>query len=1027
MKISNYSIRKPVTTLIVMAALFIFGFLSYRSMGLNLFPEIDIPVVTVTTKLPGASPETVDQDVTNTLEEQLNTISGLDFINSSSYEGASSIVITFQLDKNINAAMQDVRSKVNLASAQLPDAAKDPVVRQVDIASTPIMYVSVSGDINYQKLAEYANQTVKEQLSSVSGVGNIQVSGLREPEIRIWLNPHEMAAHNLTATDVYNAVRNNHLELPGGRIDRKKKEFSIKVQGEYSSAKAMRNLVVKEHDGQVTTLADVARVEQGTEDYRTIAHYNGHPTVSLGIRRQSGANTVKVADNVRQRLKKLRTSAPHGVKLRVSSDQSRFIKHSIAGVQFDIIFGVILTALVMFLFLRDFRVTAISIISIPISLVGGFTIMNALNFTLNNVTMLAMSLAVGLVIDDTIVVVENIYRHVEEGESVLKAAKNGTSEVGFAVIAATSTLVAVFLPVALMKGIIGRFFFQFGITVAITVLISAFVSLTITPFLSSRWLSRFQKHGKIYKILSDILDWLDRRYVSALEWAVGHRGWVIFIAVVAFAGGLAILPFLGSEFVPQADQSQYQVSFELPTGTSIDATNQKLYKMEQVMFKVPGVDNVFSTVGDGRGGDINQGTMQINLVKPGKRRFSQQQLMDSTRKLLNAKFPGVQLSVEKVSNVGGGGKTADVQLVLQGPSVKKLANVRDKVVADLKKRKDFVGVTTDLHMNKPKINVDINRSLAYNLGVSARSISEDIYTLFGGRDVAKYTHNGYRYKIRMKARPSFRENAKNLSQIHVRNNNGKLIQAANLINIDKTTGPSVINRYNRLKSVTFYANVTGGLSAGEGLTELQNIVHKYIPNNAKWKTALAGSSRTMRRSFGYLMTALLVSIMIIYMVLAVQFESFIHPFTIMISLPLTLIGVSGALLITGTTLNIFSFIGVIMLIGLVVKNAILLVDFAEQTRERGENKVKAMLVAGERRLRPILMTSVAVIFGLLPVALALSEGGGQRAPLGIAVIGGVITSTFLTLLVIPVVYLLLDDFTEWVKKKARSLRNKNAE
>jgi HAE1 family hydrophobic/amphiphilic exporter-1 len=1022
MKISNYAIRKPVTTLIVMGALLIFGFLSYRSMGLNLFPEVDIPVVTVTTLLPGASPEVIDEDVTDALEEQLNTISGVDYITSSSYDGRSSVIITFKLSKDPNVALEDVRSKVNLASPNLPDAAKKPVVRKVDIAATPIMFISVSGSIDYRKLAEYADQTVKNELSSVTGVGNIQISGLREPEIRIWLNPSELAAHHLTAVDVYNAVRNNHLKLPAGSIDKGKKEFSINVESEYSSARQMRRLVIKENNGQKTTLGDVARVENGTEDFTSVAHYNGHPTISLGIRRQSGANTVKVANAVRARLQDIKKDAPEGVKLQISSDQSTFIKESVAGVQLDIILGVLLTAAVMFLFLRNFRVTLISILSIPVSLIGGFIIMNAWGFTLNNLTMLAMSLAVGLVIDDTIVVLENIYRHIEEGESAWEAAKKGTAEVGFAVIASTSTLIAVFLPVALMQGIIGQFFLEFGFTVAITVFISAFVSLTITPFLSSRWIKRSTKHGKIYHTLTDGLDWLDRKYVMLLEWAVSHRGPVILIAVVVFAGGIAILPLLGSDFLPPADRSQYQVSVELPTGTSIEATNRKLYAMEQVMFKFNEVNGVFSTAGSGRGGSVNKGVIQVSLVQPNQRKYSQAVLMDSTRRVLTSKFPNAELSVEEVAAVGGGGqRNADVQIVLQGPTLDQLVKVEQKVLADIHKNKHFVGVATDLHINKPKVDVHINRAKAYNLGVNARSILMNIYTLFGGRDVAKYTQNGYRYKIRMKADPSFRKNAANISRIQVRNDRGKLIKAANLLDIHKEKGPSVINRFNRLKSVTIFANVTGGISPGEGLSKIEGIIHKYTPENGQWKTSLMGTSRTMRKSFGYMVIALLISILIIYMVLAVQFESFIHPFTIMISLPLTIIGVSGALLITNTTLNVFSFIGVIMLIGLVVKNAILLVDFAEQARKRGEQKVKAMLNAGERRLRPILMTSVAVIFGLLPVALALNAGGGQRAPLGIAVIGGIITSTFLTLLVIPVVYLLLDDSKEWIKGKFQSL------
>ena len=1015
MLISDVSIKRPVMTITIMAALLVFGYISFSRMGIDLFPEVEFPVVTVTTVLPGASPEVMDQDVTNNLEEEINTISGIKDISSQSYDGLSNIAIQFELSKDANVAAEEVRAKVDLAKKDLPKDIDPPIVQKLDIASSPIIWISVSGKVPYLQLSEYADKTIKEQLQTVSGVGNVEVSGLRQREIRVWLDPNKLYARNLTAMDVVNAIQSNHLELPGGRIEETNKEYTIKVQGEYLTADGLKNLVVRSVNGKNIYLKDVARVDNGTEDYRTIAHYDGIPTIGLGIRKQTGANTVAVAEAVKAKVAKIAQNTPDGIKVQIASDNSKYILRSIDGAEFDIILGVLLTAIIMFVFLRNIRITMISIVSIPISLIGGFIIMNTLGFTVNNLTMLAMSLAVGLVIDDTIVVLENIFRHVEMGEESMEAASVGTTEVGFAVLAATSTVAAVFLPVAFMQGIIGRFFYQFGMAVAITIIISALVSFTLTPYLCSRLLKHEKKHNKFYMALERFFKGLEERYVSTLKWGVNHRWSVLGIATAAFIGGLLLLPYIGSEFIPKSDESRFQVNFEMPTGTSIDMMNKRLYAMESALFKYPQVSSVFSSVGSGASQEVNKGNFFVNLVQKEDRDLSQQQIMVKFRKEMNEKFPNMTVAVSQVSNAGGGGRNADIQYIIQGPNLEKLSSISKQVLDKLKQEGGFVDLDSDLRLNKPDIKVNVDRGLAYNLGVSVRSISNEIYALFGGMDVAKYTHNGYRYKIRVKAQPDYRETPQNLDEIETRSASGNLIKAANVINYDVGQGPNVINRYNRMQSVTIYANTDGSISAGDGLTRVENTVQKIIPQNGQWQAQPGGSSQNMVESFGYLLQALEISILVIYMVLAIQFESFIHPFTIMISLPLTMIGVFGGLFISGTTLNIFSFIGIIMLVGLVVKNAILLVDLADQRRRHGDDKVTAMLTAGRLRLRPILMTAAATIIALVPVALAISKGGETRQPLGVAVIGGMLTSTFLTLLVIPVVYLILDDATEKVK------------
>ncbi|MBN1553068.1 efflux RND transporter permease subunit [bacterium] len=1021
MWISDLSIRRPVTTITIMGAILIFGYMALTRMGMDLMPDIEFPIVTVQTVLVGASPEVVDQDVTDVLEEEINTISGIRTLQSQSYEGFSQIIIEFELDKDVDVASNEVRAKVNLAKANLPNDIEEPIVDKLDFGSMPIIWVSVSSTGDYKTLSEYADKVVKEQLQSVLGVGGIEVSGLREREIRVWLDPEKLQAHSLTAQDVAWAIQNKHIELPGGRIETPEKEFTIKVEGEYETVEAFKNLVVLESNGAVIYLKDIARIDDSFEDMRSISRFNGIPTIGLGIRKQSGANNVEVAESIRKRLEKIQQNLPENISLDIAFDTTKYIKESMQGVQTDIFFGVLLTAIIMFLFLRNFRITFISIITIPIALIGGFIAMNSMGFTINNLTMLAMSLAVGLVIDDTVVVLENIFRHIERGEERMSAASTGATEVTLAVIASTSTIAAVFIPVAFMKGIIGRFFFQFGMTVALTVIISSFVSLTLTPFLCSRLIVIKKKHGVFYSALEHFFTALEHLYVSVLHWAVQHRFSVIFLAIVAFIGGMSLLPFIGSEFLTKADEGRFALKIELPAGTSIDAANTRIAAIESQIMKMDSVENVFTTIGSAAGSEVNKSTVIINLLPKSQRTLTQFDVMDKVRDRFSDDDDMI-ISVGEVDSFGGG-RSADVQYVIQGSSIEGLAQISKSVIDDISLRDEFVDVDTDLRLNKPDIKVHINRNLADDLSVDVRSISSEIYALFGGLDVAKFKEGGYRYNIRLRSLPEFRDDPMDLNRIAVRNRSGLLIKSPNLFDFEVGQGPNVVNRYNRRLSVSLFANIKG-ISSGEGITVVDKIIKEHLPDSTEWNAQLSGMSEVFIESFQYLLEALFIAILVIYMVLSIQFESFIHPFTIMISLPLTMIGVYGALLITGNTLNIFSFIGIIMLMGLVTKNAILLVDFANQARARGMDKVAAIQQAGQLRLRPILMTASSTVIGVLPVALALSEGGEMRSPMAISVIGGMTTSTLLTLIIIPVVYLLFDDMSEWFKNTLRRLFSK---
>ena len=1014
MLLSDTAIRRPVTTLVAMAAMIIFGWIAFQNMGLDLFPEVDFPYVSVTTTLIGASPEVIDMDVTDVLEEQITTIEGIKSVRSTSYGGMSRIFVEFQLDKDVDVAAQEVRAKVNLAERDLPDDADKPIVDKVDVAAQAIMWIAVSSRGDYARLAHYADKVAKEKLQAIPGVGRIQTAGLREREIRVWVDPKKLEARGLSPQDVVGAIKLKHVELPGGRIERLDKEFSVKIEGEYRSVEELKSLVLSSRDGAVTRLRDVARVVDDKEDLRTVARFNGVPTIGLGIQKQSGTNTVEVARRVKAEVEEMKKTVPEGIHLDNGYDASEFIEASMEGVQVDILFGVLLTSLIMLLFLRNIRITFISVVAIPISLIGGFVFMYAMGFTINNMSMMGMSLAVGMVIDDAIVVLENIFRHVEEGAPPMQAASQGTSEVGLAVIAATSSIAAVFVPVAFMKGIVGRFFYQFGLTVAVTIAISAIVSLTLTPMLCSRLLRKETARHPLYLKLEKGFESLESAYRRVLGWVTRHRIVTVLIALTAFGAGMALTPFIGKEFNTQDDEARFMLRFEMPTGTSIYETEERMRKVEHVVFSQPEVKHAFAAIGM-MGGEVNRGIMVVHMVPRRERDIHQVEFMRRLRSLLGA-YEDMTSSVEYMSIIGGGQRETDIQYIIQGPEVSELAEVSDRIVQALEALGGFVDVDTNLRITKPEVKVFIDRGLADDLGVDVRTISQNIYTLFGGVDAGKYKEGGERYDIRVRALPRDRDNPEDLYQISVRSLGGTLVKAPNLLKVEVGQGPNVINRFNRRRAVTLYSNLEDK-PMGQAMEELEKTVDEMLPKDGRWGTATTGRTRAFQETFVYMGYAMIVAVLIIYMVLAAQFESFIHPFTVMLSLPLCVIGVFGLLLLTGNTLNIMSYIGMIMLTGIVTKNSILLVDYTNTLRSRGMDKLEAVLQAGPTRFRPILMTAGSTIIAVLPVALGMSEGGESRAPMALAVIGGMFTSTFLTLLVIPVVYLLLDDFASWLRRK----------
>ena len=1014
MKITEISLRRPVTVLICTLALVVFGIYSYTNMGVERMPNVEYPIVVVRTTMEGASPAIMDNDVTDVLEARINTIEGIKNITSSSYEGRSVIVIEFELDRNVDFAAADVRGKVSMAAGQLPDECDDPQVDKYDPSNFPIMNIAVKNDgrTDMKNVVRYVDKIVTERLQTVKGVGGVQLAGFRDREIRIWVNTDSLESYGLTTRDIKNAVYNKHVELPAGRVETGNREYGIRLEGEYGAVAELSYIPVAYRNGAIIRLKDVARIEDDFEDKRSESLYEGKPTIMVQVRKQKGANEVALSQAVRARIEELNRTAPPGTTLVIVQDSAKFILNSMDGVFWDIILSICLTSVIMFVFLRTLRTTLVAVITIPVCLLGSLSVLYALGITINNMSMMGLSLAVGMVVDATSVVMENIARHREMGKTAFRAAQDGTDEVAFAVIAGAATTLAVFIPVAFMGGMMGRFFNSFGITVSTTIAISLLVSLTLTPFLCSRILGR-QKIGPLQTMLERPFLWLGSKYKGALEYSVSHRKTVIIAALLIFIGGLGIAKTLGTEFFPNEDQGRLRVQIELPAESSLEVTENVIKEMVDKVQEDPRVAYTYGIVGSGFGEEVYKGTINIELIDRSKRERANV-IMGQLRKKLAA-FRDVDI---KMGTWGG----SDITLVIQGPTTESLADIGEMIKKDLAENaRGLVDITTDLQMNKPRINLALNRALADDLNVNIRELSDELMAWFGGTKSGSFNEGGYRYDIRIRAEQSGRNDPDKIPNTLVRTESGGVIRAAGLVNSSIGMAPNVIKRYNRQRSLQIGANVEG-ISPGEGIRIMEEVFRKYAPQDGTYSMSPAGDSENMKTSFRYMSIALIFAIVLVYMVMAIQFESFLHPFTVMFSLPLMTAGSFGLLALMGLRISVMSFMGIILLVGVVVNNAILLVDFINQLRASGMEKVEAVIAAGPLRLRAILMTTVSTMIGSMPVALALSQGGEVRQPMSVAVIGGLFTSTLLTLLVIPVLYLVFDDIADKVKGKVNRFR-----
>ncbi len=1015
MKLPEISIKRPVFMTMVGLALIVFGLVAFPKLALDLFPKIDFPVVNITTKLVGASPEIMEVDVTDIVEEAVNTINGVKSITSRSMEEYSIVTVEFFLERNLEQSAQDVRDKVAAVRNRLPKDTEPPVIEKISPEDQPIVWIAVWGDRSVKDLTHYADKVLKRDIEKIPGVGSVTISGGRTRQIRFWLDRKKLESVSLTADDVKQALGLEHREVPGGRIENHRIEYIVKTKGEYETPASFNDMVITYRHGRLIRLRDIGRAEDGLEDERSITRFNGKTSVGLSVKRQSGENTVAVAERVKAAV--AATRPPQGMKLDITFDQSKFIRRSIEDVQISLWLGAGLAVLIIFVFLRSVRSTLISAVALPTSVIATFAFIQVFGFTLNIMTMLGLSLSIGILIDDSIVVLENIYRRMEEGEPPMQASQEGASEIGLAVMATTLSIVAVFVPVAFMKGIVGKFFFEFGITVTVAVLISLFVSLTLTPMLTSRFLSYTKKHGKVYLFIEKGFDAVFGVYRPLLGWALRNRWKVILMALASVVAGIALFMVLGKEFLPAEDQGRYMVRLETPIDYSLSRADSAMRKIDEQLRLRPEVLSTFYVTGSDLTPDINKSRIYVNMKERKDRSIIQIDSMKQVRDSL-ASLPDIKPSVEMIAMVGGGMRSVPIQLMIQGRDIEDL-NKRTLAIRDeFAKLPGIVDVDTSIETGKPEVRVHIDREKAANFGVSAASIGNTVNTMIGGEIVGKYKDEkeGERYDIVARLTAPERDQPSALDMLWVRSSTGELVRMKDVTSIETGKGPTIIMHYNRQRAATLFAGTEKTKPMAGAMTDLDKIVKKNISPDIS--TRYVGMADAMLDAFKNIAFALVIAIIMVYMILASQFESFVHPFTIMFSLPVSLIGAMGLLMVTGERISIYSLIGIIMLMGLVTKNAILLVDYTITLRSRGMGRDDALLKAGPVRLRPIIMTTAAMVFGMLPTALKIGEGAESRAPMAIAVIGGLITSTLLTLVVVPVVYTLIDDLENKFRKKS---------
>lgn len=1036
---TRVSIGNPVMATMVMLAFVVLGLFSYQRLSIDQFPNIDFPTVVIAMDYPGASPEIVESEVTKKIEEAVNTVAGINSLYSRSYEGTSVVIVEFNLDVDGRKAADDVREKVSLIRPSLREEVKEPRISRFDPQSVPIFNVALmspDGSKTAQELTNWATQVLQKRLENVRGVGAVSVVGGTLRQIHLYLRPQAMEALGITVDQVLAAVRSENQELPMGAIRSLEQERVVQINARLKRPEDFGNIIVARKAGNPVRLSQVADVVDGPQELESLALYNGQRTVLLSVQKSQGENTIAVVDGLRKALGGAADVIPPGVKTEIIRDNSRAIRVSVANVKQTLIEGALLTVLIVFLFLNSWRSTVITGLTLPIALIGTFLFMYAFGFTINTITMMALSLCVGLLIDDAIVVRENIVRHVQMGKSAHDAAIDGTNEIGLAVLATTLSIVAVFLPIGFMGGIVGKFFHEFGITIVAAVLISMFVSFTLDPMLSSVWhdpqahgvhrgppVTRYDRTiGRVTGLFDRFTEWLSDVYQRILGWSLAHKLATLLIALATFIGSFFLIPVLGAEFVPKADFSETQINFYTPVGSALEVTETRARQIDEALRALPEVRFTVTTINSGQAAGKIYGVVYVRLVDRAERSRDLTALSVPLREAM-MRIPGVT-----VTNIGptdlGGGKS--LQFSIQGPDLAELERLSREIMPRLQAIPGLVDLDSTLKPDKPTVSIDVRRDAASDLGLNVNALASSLRTLVAGTTVGNWrAPDGENYDVNVRLTPESRNAIEDLQRMPINvapasDGSPRAVRLSQVADVKASTGLNQINRRDMNREINVDANAFGR-SAGDVSADIRAVLQdvQWPPG---YRYSFGGSTKNMTESFNYAVGALALAIVFIYMILASQFKSFLQPLALMSSLPLTLIGVVLTLLAFGSTLNMFSIIGIVMLMGLVTKNAILLVDFAIRARE-GEHgdaplpREQALLMAAKVRLRPILMTTLAMIFGMVPLAFALSEGAEQRAPMGQAVIGGVITSSLLTLVVVPVIYCYLDDLSAWARRK----------
>jgi multidrug efflux pump len=1006
--LSDLSIRRPVLATVMSLLIMLLGLIAFDRLPVREYPNIDAPVVSVRTVYPGASAEVMESQVTKPLEDSLSGIEGIRTVKSVSREEVSQITVEFVQSRDPEAAANDARDRVARVRGQLPDEAEDPVVAKIEADAQAIIWLAFSSDRQSPlEITDYADRVVADQLKTLPGVASVIIGGERRYAMRLWLDPDRMAALGVTVQDVEAALRSQNTELPSGRIESQTREFTVLAETDLKTPAEFEQIVLRNSDGVLTRLADIGRAEIGAEDERNIVRVNGRAAVGLGIVKQSTANTLEVARAVKAELPRLQDALPPGMQIKVGFDSSIFIEKSIAAVYTTMLEAMVLVVGVIFLFLRNGRATLIPFVTIPVSLVGAFIFLYALGFTLNVLTLLGLVLAIGLVVDDAIVMLENIYRHIEAGMPPFEAAIKGAKEIGFAVVAMTLTLAAVFAPLAFAEGNTGKLFTEFALTVAAAVLVSGFVALTLTPMMASRILRHETRHNALFNFGERVLVGLNAAYTHGLTRVVKHPLIVVLGFVLVAGAAWGLLKSLKSELAPTEDRGFFIGFMLAPEGASLQYTDDYARQLEGIYRGVPEIRTAFVVVAPGleRPNPVNT-SLSFVMLEPWEARTRSQ--MDITAGLGPQMFmglPGVMAFPINPPSLGQSFRNPPLQFVVQAPSY---AELNTAVEALLNKARAYPGLAnpdSDLKLNKPQLRVAINRDKAAQMGVGIDSIGRTLETLLGGRDVTRYKQSGEQYNVVVQLDPAARTTPQKLSALYVRGDGGSLTALSNLVTVSETVAPKELNHFNRQRAAIISANIAPGYTLGEALAFMDRTAKETLPKSAR--TALDGQSREFGESGQTLAITFALALVIIYLVLAAQFESFVAPLVILLTVPLAATGALLALKLSGATLNVYSQIGLVMLVGLITKHGILIVEFANQLRARGKSKIEAVIDAASLRLRPILMTTAAMVLGAVPLALAAGAGAESRSPIGWVIVGGLLLGTLLTLFVIPVAYLLL--------------------